>query len=111
MDTPIGIRVGKLKSTLITTPEHIQAMFKNSRLLSNKPVTIHVLDHILGASKKLMIQTTQAWSRKFVWEARENRKIAFITFRFALLTSISLAKISILLMNDSWLLLIVISKL
>ncbi|KAJ2983341.1 hypothetical protein NUW58_g6266 [Xylaria curta] len=51
---PIAIRVGKLKFTLVTNPEHIQSMFKNSRLLSNKPVTIHVLDHLLGASKKIL---------------------------------------------------------
>ncbi|KAI0417227.1 cytochrome P450 [Xylaria grammica] len=53
-DTPVAIRVGKLKFALITNPEHIQSMFKNSRLLSNKPVTIHVLDHLLGASKKIL---------------------------------------------------------
>ncbi|KAF2971352.1 hypothetical protein GQX73_g2174 [Xylaria multiplex] len=53
-DTPISIRVGKLKFTLITNSEHIQSMFKNSRLLTNKPVTIHVLDHLLGASQKVL---------------------------------------------------------
>ncbi|KAI0191922.1 cytochrome P450 [Astrocystis sublimbata] len=53
-DTPISIRVGSLKFTLITNSQHIQSMFKNSRLLTNKPVTIHVLDHLLGASKKIL---------------------------------------------------------
>ncbi|KAI0404662.1 cytochrome P450 [Xylaria palmicola] len=53
-DTPISIRVGKLRFTLVANPEHIQSMFKNSRLLSNKPVTIYVLDHLLGASRKIL---------------------------------------------------------
>ncbi|RYP51945.1 hypothetical protein DL768_002821 [Monosporascus sp. mg162] len=40
--------------TVIASSEHIQVMFKNSRMLSNKAVTLFVLDHLLGASKKIL---------------------------------------------------------
>ncbi|KAI0117412.1 cytochrome P450 [Daldinia grandis] len=53
-DTPVTIRVGALKFTVIASPKHIQAMFKNSKMLSNKLVTTFVLDHLLGSSKNII---------------------------------------------------------
>ncbi|KAK6948149.1 hypothetical protein Daesc_009913 [Daldinia eschscholtzii] len=53
-DTPLAIRVATLKFTVIASPQHIQAMFKNSKMLSNKPVTTFVLDHLLGSPKKII---------------------------------------------------------
>ncbi|KAI0010843.1 cytochrome P450 [Xylariaceae sp. FL0662B] len=53
-DNPVAIRVGTLNFTLVARPEHVQIMFKSSRILSNKPITIYVLNHLLGAPKRIL---------------------------------------------------------
>lgn len=53
-DGPISIRVGTTKFVIVANPEQIQTIFKNSRLLTNKSVTLWVLEHLLGATKKLI---------------------------------------------------------
>ncbi|KAK5630928.1 hypothetical protein RRF57_006643 [Xylaria bambusicola] len=98
-DTPISIRVGTLKFTLITNSQHIQSMFKSSRLLTNKPVTIHVLDHLLGASKKIL-SFYEADDSGMAAKARAGSK----------LTNIFRANIFVLSMSALWPLLIVILK-
>lgn len=50
----MSIRVGTINFTVIASSEHIRTIFKNSRLLSNKSVTLFVLDHLLGASKRII---------------------------------------------------------
>lgn len=52
--SPMSIRVGPKTFTLVANPEHVQTLFKKSRLLSNKSVTVFVLDYLLGASKKVI---------------------------------------------------------
>ncbi|KAH8767429.1 cytochrome P450 [Diaporthe sp. PMI_573] len=52
--SPISIRVGPKTFTVVANPEHIQTLFKKSRMLSNKSVTVFVLDYLLGASKKII---------------------------------------------------------
>ena len=43
-----------MRFVLISRAEHIQTVFKNSRMLSNKPVTTFVLDNLMGSSKKVL---------------------------------------------------------
>lgn len=39
---------------VVASSEHIRTVFKNTRLLSNKSVTLIVLDHLLGAPRNIL---------------------------------------------------------
>jgi hypothetical protein len=53
-DGPVSIRVGTTNFVIIADPEQIQGVFKQSRMLSNKSVTLWVLENLLGATRALL---------------------------------------------------------
>lgn len=47
--SPLAVRAGTLKFTLITNPDHIQKIFKSSKQLTSKPHTLFALKYLLDA--------------------------------------------------------------